>query len=67
MFPELIQNPTHDLNIRLSRIFGVDQNVIQIYDPKMLSFSIRILLTYLINMAVTLDRLKDMTWYSKWP
>ena len=32
IFPELVQNPAYGLNVRLARVFGVDHDVIQIYD-----------------------------------
>ena len=34
MLPELVQKQAYGLNVRLSRIFGIDQDVIQIYNYK---------------------------------
>ena len=34
MLPELVQNPVYGLNMRLSGVFGIDQNIIQVYDNK---------------------------------
>ena len=34
MLPELVKNPAYGLNVRLSRVFGIDQDIIQIYNNK---------------------------------
>ena len=34
MLPELVQNPAYGLNVRLSGVFGIDQDIIQVYDDK---------------------------------
>ena len=34
ILPELVLNPAYDLNMRLSGIFGIDQDIIQVYNNK---------------------------------
>ena len=34
MLPELVQNPAYGLNIRLPKVFCIDQDIIQRYDNK---------------------------------
>ena len=34
MLPELVQNPAYGLNVRLSGVFGIDQDIIQVYNNK---------------------------------
>ena len=34
IFLELVQNSVYGLNVRLTQIFDIDQNVIQIYNNK---------------------------------
>ena len=34
VFPKLVQNPAYTLNVRLSGIFSIDQDIIQVYDDK---------------------------------
>ena len=37
-FPQLVDNPTYYLNITFSLVFGVDENIIQIYNDKDMEF-----------------------------
>ena len=34
VLPKLIQNPAYGLNVRLSGVFGIDQDIIQVYNNK---------------------------------
>ena len=34
MLPKLVQNLAYSLNVRLSGIFGIDQDIIQVYNNK---------------------------------
>ena len=34
VFPKLVQNRAYRLNVGLFGVFGIDQNIIQIYDDK---------------------------------
>ena len=34
MLPKLVQNPTYDFNVKLSRVFDIDQDIIQVYNNK---------------------------------
>ena len=34
MLPELVQNLVYDLNVSLSGVFSIDQNIIRVYDDK---------------------------------
>ncbi len=34
MLPELIKDPAHGLHLKLTGVFGIDQNVVQMYNNK---------------------------------
>ena len=34
VFPKLVQNLAYGLNVRLSGVFGIDQDIIQVYNNK---------------------------------
>ena len=34
VFPKLVQNPAYGLNVGLSGIFNIDQDIIQVYNNK---------------------------------
>ena len=34
VFPKLVQDPAYGLNVGLSEVFGIDQDIIQVYDDK---------------------------------
>ena len=34
VFPKLVQNPAYGLNVRLFGVFGIDQDIIRVYNGK---------------------------------
>ena len=34
VLPKLVKNPAYDLNVRLSGVYSIDQDIIQVYDNK---------------------------------
>ena len=34
VLPKFVQNPAYNLNVRLSGVFGIDQDIIQVYNDK---------------------------------
>ena len=34
MLLKLVQNPAYGLNVRLPKVFGIDQDIIQVYNDK---------------------------------
>ena len=34
VFPKLVQDPAYGLNVGLSGVFGIDQDIIQVYNDK---------------------------------
>ena len=48
MLPKLVQNPAYGLNMRLPKVFDINQNIIQIYNNK----DIELFSQYLINVSL---------------
>ena len=45
---KLIKNPAYDLNVRLSEVFNINQDIIQIYNNK----DIKLFSQYFINISL---------------
>ena len=48
MFPKLVPDPAYGLNVGLSGVFGINQDIIQVYNDK----NVQLFSQYLVNVSL---------------